>query len=137
MKEYQEVRGLLIGMLEELDERLNKITNDVRHADSPPEQDFSEQAVEHENDEVLDAFGNTARQEVEKIKQAISRIDAGTYGVCLICGEPIKIERLSALPYANYCIRCAEREEQNNRSFSGVKKKLAVKYFKNAFLNYA
>lgn len=111
MKEYQEVRGLLIGMLEELDERLNKITSDVRHADSPPEQDFSEQAVEHENDEVLDALGNTARQEVEKIKQAISRIDAGTYGDCSICGEPIKIERLRALPYANYCIRCAERME--------------------------
>lgn len=112
MKDYQEVRGHLINMLEELDERLSKITDDVRHVDNPPEHDFSEQAVEHENDEVLDALGNSARQEVEKIKQAISRIDAGTYGICLNCGEPIKIERLSALPYANQCIRCAQREER-------------------------
>ncbi len=112
MKEYQEVRNHLINMLEELDDRLSKITDDVKHADKPPEQDFSEQAVEQENDEVLDALGNAARQEVEKIKQAISRIDAGTYGICSICGEPIKNERLSALPYANYCIRCAQREEQ-------------------------
>lgn len=109
MKEYREVRNHLIDMLEELDDRLSKITNDVRHVDNPPEHDFSEQAVEAENDEVLDALGNAARDEVEKIKQAISRIDAGTYGICLICGEPIKKERLSALPYANHCIRCAER----------------------------
>jgi RNA polymerase-binding transcription factor DksA len=112
MKEYQEVRNHLIDMLEELDDRLGKITDDVRHIDKPPEQDFSEQAVETENDEVLDALGNAARDEVEKIKQAISRIDAGTYGICLICGEPIKKERLSALPYANQCIRCAERSER-------------------------
>ena len=112
MKEYREVRIQLIDMLEELDERLGKITDDVRHVDKPPEQDFSEQAVEAENDEVLDALGNAARDEVEKIKQAISRIDAGTYGICLICGEPIKKERLNALPYAYHCINCAQREQQ-------------------------
>lgn len=111
MKDYQEVRVHLLDMLEELDDRLSKITDDVRHADKPLEQDFSEQATETENDEVLDALGNAARDEVEKIKQAISRIDAGTYGICLICGEPIRKERLAALPYANLCIRCAETQE--------------------------
>ncbi len=112
MKDYQEVRSHLLDMLEELDDRLSKITDDVRHADSPLEQDFSEQATEAENDEVLDALGNAARDEVEKIKQAISRIDAGTYGICLVCGEPIKKERLAAVPYANQCIRCASGKAQ-------------------------
>jgi DnaK suppressor protein len=111
MKDYKDIRHQLIDMLEELDERLGKITDDVKHTDTPLEQDFSEQAVENENNEVLDALGNAARTEVEKIKQAISRIDAGTYGICVNCGEPIKIERLSALPYANYCIRCAQANE--------------------------
>lgn len=112
MKEYEEVRSNLLNMLEDLDERLGKITDDVRHLDKPLDQDFSEQATETENDEVLDALGNAARNEVEKIKQAISRIDAGTYGICQVCGEPIKKERLAALPFANLCIRCAERNEQ-------------------------
>ncbi|MDD2758778.1 MAG: TraR/DksA family transcriptional regulator [Methylomonas sp.] len=111
MKEYREVRNHLLSMLEELDDRLGKITDDVKHADKPLDQDFSEQAVEAENDEVLDALGNSARVEVEKIKQAISRIDSGTYGICLICGETIRNERLAALPYANLCIRCAQRKE--------------------------
>lgn len=113
MKDYEEVRHHLIDMLEELDERLGKITDDVRHVDKPLEQDFSEQAVENENDEVLDAIGNAAREEVEKIKLAISRIDSGTYGICLKCGELIRKERLNALPYASYCINCAESSERS------------------------
>ncbi|MCQ8129693.1 TraR/DksA family transcriptional regulator [Methylomonas rivi] len=113
MKEYQEVRNHLLSMLEELDDRLGKITDDVKHIDKPPEQDFSEQAVEAENDEVLDALGNAARDEVEKIKQAISRIDDGSYGICLSCGQPIKKERLMALPYANLCIQCAKLNERH------------------------
>jgi len=111
MKEYREVRANLISMLEELDDRLSKITDDVKHTEKPLDKDFSEQAVETENDEVLDALGNSARDEVEKIKQAISRIDAGTYGICLKCGEPIRKERLAALPYAKLCIHCAEHTE--------------------------
>lgn len=111
MKEYAEVRKHLIEMLEELDERLDKITEDVKHSDHPLDQDFSEQAVEAENDQVLDALGNTTRNEAEKIKQALSRIDSGTYGICLVCGEPIRKERLDALPYAVLCVRCAARNE--------------------------
>lgn len=114
MKEYQEVRDQLLNMLEELDDRLGKITDDVKHTDTPLNQDFSEQATETENDEVLDALGNAARDEVEKIKQAIFRIDAGTYGFCADCGEPIKKERLAVLPYANLCIRCAEQRNQHH-----------------------
>ena len=113
MKDYQEVRNHLLEMLEELDERLGKITDDVKHVNLAPEKDCAERAVESENDEVLDALGNATRSEVEKIKQAISRIDAGTYGICLICGEPIRKERLSALPFANQCIHCAERSERH------------------------
>ena len=111
MQDYQEVRSRLIGMLEELNERLAKITDDVKHGDSPLAHDFSEQAVETENDEVVDALGNAARGEIEKIKQSITRIDTGTYGYCSICGDPIGQDRLNALPYATYCLHCAEQQE--------------------------
>lgn len=113
MKEYQEVRKNLLSMLEELNDRLAKIANDVKHVEKPLDKDFSEQAIETENDQVLDALGNNARDEVEKIKQAISRIDAGTYGICLKCGNPIRKERLAALPYANLCIHCATNNEES------------------------
>jgi len=35
------------------------------------------------------------------------RLDAGTFGICASCGEPIGAERLLARPAATLCIRCA------------------------------
>ncbi|MDP3334396.1 MAG: TraR/DksA family transcriptional regulator, partial [Methylococcaceae bacterium] len=53
MNEYKQVRGQLIEMLEELGDRLVKITDEVKHADEPVAKDFEEQASQVENDEVL------------------------------------------------------------------------------------
>ena len=109
MKEYDQVKQTLIAMLEELNLRLNRITDNVRHADAPLEKDFAEQATQNENDEVMDYLGNSARTEIGLIEQAIARIDSGRYGICEVCNEPISKERLAAVPYSNSCIKCASR----------------------------
>lgn len=109
MKEYEQVRSNLIEMLEELDDRLAKITHDVRHEDEPVEKDFAEQATQSENDEVLDYLGNAARAERDRVQQAIARIDSGEYGICELCGEPIRKERLEAVPYSSMCVKCASQ----------------------------
>ena len=106
MNEYEQVRHNLIDMLEDLDDRLAKITHDVSE---PLDQDFEEQATQAENDEVLDGLGNAARTEIEKVKQAIVRIDKGQYGLCQVCGKPISKERLKAIPYSSMCIKCASQ----------------------------
>ncbi|TAN67015.1 MAG: TraR/DksA family transcriptional regulator [Methylobacter sp.] len=106
MKEYEEVRHSLIDMLEDLDDRLAKITHDVKE---PLDKDFEEQALQAENDEVLDSLGNAARTEIEMVKQAIDRIDKGQYGLCQVCGQPISKERLKAVPYSSLCIKCASQ----------------------------
>ncbi len=111
MKEYEEIREDLLAMLEELDERLGKITDDVKHTKEPPEKDFAEQATESENNEVLDYLGNAARAGIVQIKKAIARIDRGHYGECSVCGEPISKERLKALPFSDKCIKCAENNQ--------------------------
>jgi DnaK suppressor protein len=107
MKEYEEVRSRLIAMLEELNLRLDRITNNVRHSEQPLEKDFAEQAIQNQNDEVMDYLGNSARTEIALIKQAIARIDSGKYGLCQVCDEPISKKRLEALPYSGMCIKCA------------------------------
>ena len=109
MKEYDEVRNALCEMLEELNIRLDRITNNVRHSDVPLEKDFAEQATQNANDEVMDYLGNSARTEIDLIKQAIARIDNGSYGICEVCDEPISKERLAAVPYSNRCIKCASQ----------------------------
>lgn len=45
--------------------------------------------------------------EAQKLRQALKRVDAGTYGVCLFCRQPIQRERLEVQLDAVACIRCA------------------------------
>ncbi len=48
---------------------------------------------------------------IKKIKQALERIDNGTYGICEACGEEISIKRLKARPVTTLCIECKAKEE--------------------------
>lgn len=48
---------------------------------------------------------------VRKIKQALERIDSGSYGYCQECGEKIARARLEALPWADLCRSCQEKLE--------------------------
>jgi DnaK suppressor protein len=110
VKKYEDIRSNLLEMLEDLNGRLSKITEDVKHVDEPVSQDFAEQATEMENKEVLDSLGNITRDEMNKVKEAISRIDSGHYGLCVVCGEPIGKKRLEILPFSDKCIKCAQEE---------------------------
>lgn len=52
------------------------------------------------------------QQILAQIGPALDRIDAGTYGTCLECGQPIAPERLQALPYTPHCIDCARKFQE-------------------------
>jgi DnaK suppressor protein len=53
---------------------------------------------------------------LNKIKEAIERIDNGSYGICDDCGDDIAKERLDARPVTTYCIDCKTRQEQEEKS---------------------
>lgn len=48
-----------------------------------------------------------ARKRVAEVDDALGRLDAGTYGICEGCGQPIAEERLAVRPFARHCITCA------------------------------
>ena len=48
---------------------------------------------------------------LEDVREALNRIDQGTYGVCQECGDEVGEARLEALPYTPYCINCAHKFE--------------------------
>jgi len=52
------------------------------------------------------------RDKLAQIDRALSRIDAGTYGVCEACQEPIGKLRVMAFPRATLCMTCKKREER-------------------------
>jgi len=109
---HEEIRQILEEKKQELTTRLDRIHANVRrgyHADS------KERAKELEDNEVVDALGNEARQELRKITAALLRLESGDYGICIECGQPIKAGRLEVYPYADECIECAEFDEFRER----------------------
>jgi RNA polymerase-binding transcription factor DksA len=106
-QEYQTIREDLTAKRAKLLDRLERITQDVRHVRKPLEADWEEQAVERENDEVLDALGDATCAELSRIEATLSRIDRGEYGICEVCGRKISIKRLAALLDASRCVACA------------------------------
>ena len=108
MKKYEQIRRKLIMRRDEIEGRLNKVDQDILHTNGAPNPDSGEQAIERENDDVLEALGGIARSELEKINTALERIERNEYGICTVCKNDISVERLKAIPYADRCINCAE-----------------------------
>lgn len=102
------VRAQLEARLVALGARVDDIEATQRE---PLGDDFADQAVARQDDEPLDAIESAALDEIALTRQALARLDAGTYGVCVGCGEPIAAERLRALPTASHCIACARGAE--------------------------
>jgi RNA polymerase-binding transcription factor DksA len=56
------------------------------------------------------ALRERALRELSEVDAALQRIDAGTYGRCKRCGQPIDPARLDALPWTPYDLECARLE---------------------------
>jgi len=50
---------------------------------------------------------------VAEIEHALEKYEAGTYGLCDSCGQPIEPARLEALPQASLCLGCKARQAKN------------------------
>jgi RNA polymerase-binding transcription factor DksA len=73
----------------------------------------------HQADDGTFAFEQAADQAVRRnakhllyeVDRALTRIEEGRYGLCRRCGNPIDPARLNAIPYARYCLDCAEHSD--------------------------
>ena len=108
------LRDELLRKKDELTVRLERITANLRRG---YEADSKERAKQLEDSEVVDALGNEARVELNKISAALSRIESGDFGSCVECGSSIDQGRLKAYPYALECIDCATMDEAKNARF--------------------
>jgi RNA polymerase-binding transcription factor DksA len=57
----------------------------------------------------LDASIADLRRQVTELDAAMARVDAGTYGICAVCGMPIPDARLEVRPSATTCVQHAPR----------------------------
>jgi len=58
-----------------------------------------------------EAMERSLRAELDQVRHALVKVEAGTYGYCERCHTPVPVERLRALPYAGLCVQCASGAE--------------------------
>jgi RNA polymerase-binding protein DksA len=92
--------------------RVNQIESRQRQHNGPLSADFQEQATELENEEVYTFLGESGRVELVKVEKALHKIENDEFGYCEDCDGEIGEGRLRAVPYALFCIKCAEKREK-------------------------
>jgi len=58
-------------------------------------------------------------EKLKAIDAAFSRLERGRYGICEKCKQEIPIERLTAVPFAAYCIDCQKQRNERRRPGEG------------------
>lgn len=109
MGDMQRVKRQLLRRLRELGVRLEGIEAELLTHSDP---DWDDMALMREADEVLEALGESGQREIVQIRAALERIESGSYGTCVSCGEKIDPARLVALPATPLCRGCAQGAAQ-------------------------
>ena len=104
MPDFNYFKKLITDRLVELDVRIHDVDHQLSEPKSP---ELNEQAIDIEDDEVLEGLGAAAQKEISLLKLALKRIKDGTYGVCATCGQDISEERLDVVPFTPFCRSCA------------------------------
>lgn len=107
MRNVVSVRSELEQRLRDLSDRAARIDAHQHERDRDVPQDWDDLAQYRENDEVVDRLDDMTRDEIARIRGALQRMDAGTWGACARCSEEIEEARLRAVPTAVTCLQCA------------------------------
>jgi RNA polymerase-binding transcription factor DksA len=86
-------------------------------ADRPP--DWEDLAAEQRDGAMLNVLGEMEHNQLEAIRAALARVDAGTYGTCAACEEEIDPARLAAIPEAALCIGCQDLADHTRAPHRG------------------
>jgi len=111
MESQDKFKQKLLALRDEYNKKIGIIDADIHHKNEPVEKDFAEQATQRENDDVLNALSEEAKQIVRQVNAALHRIESGDYGICTKCGAEISEGRLEIVPYTALCIKCAEESD--------------------------
>jgi DnaK suppressor protein len=106
-----DLRKMLQGRRREMRDDVQGRIHDVRTDGPSPILDAGEHAEADVQDDIELALIQMRAETVVRIDEALVRLDAGVYGLCVECDEEISEPRLRALPFAVRCTACEERRE--------------------------
>jgi len=105
-------RKTLISLKEQLAgdyERIAGASSEEFGADLP---DMNDEAARTISRRILLEIGDKNFDTINKVNDALDRIEKGEYGICAECGDDIPVKRLELLPFTEYCVECQELLEK-------------------------
>ncbi|ADD69671.1 transcriptional regulator, TraR/DksA family [Denitrovibrio acetiphilus DSM 12809] len=105
-------RERLLEMRRDLIQKLNDRYNDAMGLGGDGSQDSADEAYNLYNKNLMLGRVETDALKLRLVEQALQRIDAGSYGVCIECEEDIEEKRLEYVPFARYCTECKTELEK-------------------------
>lgn len=110
-KTINHIKSILLRQQKEVEKNLKEVEED-----DPAKGDGLAESSEPGTDSYIAdthtrimALGETLKKTNNNIKEALLKIKNGLYGKCEKCGKQIEINRLMAMPIAQYCLSCSKK----------------------------
>ena len=97
-------------LLEEAGKTVSEMTTDSTNFPDP-----TDRATQESDRNFELRIRDRERRLINKIREALQRLDDGEFGVCEVCGEEIGEARLKARPVTTYCIDCKMEQERKEK----------------------
>jgi DnaK suppressor protein len=111
-RKVKSYRDRLLERRENLFSQVTEAERSSRERDAEATQDPADMAANAYTKELLISMSANDRKLLDLIDEALRRVEAGEYGECVNCGEPVQEKRLDAVPWARYCLRCQDLQER-------------------------
>ncbi len=104
--------ALLLKKQQNLLEAYHATKGDTRISNLDGTEDYIDYAVSSYDRDFMLSLTENQRKQLVLVEEALSRVRANRFGRCLECDQEIPIKRLEVEPWARYCIRCQELDDQ-------------------------
>src|ERR687884_531410 len=111
-RKQKSYRDRLLARREGLFRQVTEAEMSSRERDLEATQDPADMAANAYTKELLISMSANDRRLLELIDEALGRIEAGEFGECVNCGEPVSEKRLETVPWARYCLKCQDLQER-------------------------
>ena len=111
-----EERTRIVQDLDYQKSELNKTITDSAGELSSATYHMADVGTDMAEREKTSLFAHRQAKYLSEVDEALDRVDAGTYGICIICTNLIEEDRLKAVPIAKYHVSCKETQNQRNHN---------------------
>jgi DnaK suppressor protein len=110
-EDLQKFREKLLAQKALLERTMQSAVKEGRQSTPDDLQDAADQAVQSYQKELIFLQGSKGHSQLSEVRSALDRLEDGTFGECLQCGNVIGEKRLEAVPWTPHCIACQEKIE--------------------------